>query len=120
LKKYAGNHYNVYSAGIDPQGMHPLTSKVMREMGIDISDQYPKELKIFLGNTHFDIVIAFCENSEELCPTLPGVAIHLNWKIPDPINFEGSEEAQLNKFREVRNLIAKKVQDFIRQNEITA
>ena len=34
LRKYGGDHYEVHSAGLDPQGINPLTIRVMREKGI--------------------------------------------------------------------------------------
>jgi arsenate reductase (thioredoxin) len=42
LRKYAGDHFEVYSAGFEPRPMHPNTVKVMRELGFALSDQHPK------------------------------------------------------------------------------
>jgi len=45
LRSYAGDRYEAYSAGLEPKEIHPLTKKVMDEVGIDISGQYSKALK---------------------------------------------------------------------------
>ena len=44
LTKYAGDFFEVYSAGFHPQPIHPLTLKVMQEIGYDLSKQQPKDL----------------------------------------------------------------------------
>ena len=92
LRKYAGQHFNVFSAGFETQDIHPFTFKVMEEVGIDLSDHYPKKLEQFIGEKHFGIVITVCKRAEELCPTFPGVSTRLFWDIEDPSAFEGTEE----------------------------
>jgi arsenate reductase len=47
LRKYAGEHFEVYSAGFDPKPIHPLTIKVMNEKGLDMSGHTSKDLKQF-------------------------------------------------------------------------
>ena len=32
LRAYAGDHFDVHSAGLEPQEIHPLTFRVMREV----------------------------------------------------------------------------------------
>jgi arsenate reductase len=119
LRKYAGSHFEVYSAGLDPRPIHPYTIEVMRELGYDLSGQYPKELKQYLGSTHFGIVITLCAESEERCPTMPGVATRLYWPFEDPAAFEGTEEEKLAKFREVRDQVNEKVQAWLKSRGIT-
>ncbi|MCX8003256.1 MAG: arsenate reductase, partial [Anoxybacillus mongoliensis] len=38
-KKYLGDKWEVYSAGIEAHGLNPNAAKVMKEVGIDISNQ---------------------------------------------------------------------------------
>jgi arsenate reductase (thioredoxin) len=46
LRHLAGDRLEVYSAGIDPTDeVHPCAVEAMREVGIDISEQYPKGLR---------------------------------------------------------------------------
>ncbi len=118
LRKYADEHFNVYSAGFEVQEIHPLTVKVMEEVGIDISSHYSKELKQFLGKHHFGIVITVCKRAEELCPTFPGVATRLFWDLEDPAAFQGTEEEKLEKFREIRDKIEEKIKIFLKARNI--
>ena len=36
LRKYASDRFTVYSAGLDPKGINPLTETVMEEVGLDV------------------------------------------------------------------------------------
>ena len=118
LRKYAGEHFNIFSAGFEIQEIHPLTIKVMEEIGIDITSQYPKELKQFLGKKHFGIVITVCRKAEEKCPTFPGVTTRLFWDIENPSAFEGTDEEKLKKFREVRDIIDENIKEFLKKRNL--
>ncbi len=118
LKKHAGEHFEVYSAGFEPQGIHPFTIKVMEELGYDLKDQYSKELKEFLEKVHFGIVITVCEKAEKTCPIIPGVSTRLFWSFEDPAAFEGTEQEKINKFRQVRDQIHQKIQVWLKERGI--
>jgi arsenate reductase (thioredoxin) len=120
LKKYAGDHFEVYSAGYQPQPIHPYTYKVMQEIGIDLSGQQPKDLWELAKNQHFGIIITVCKKTEAECPTIPGVATRLYWNIDDPAAYEGSEEVKLAKFREARDQIREKILAFLKERNIAA
>jgi arsenate reductase len=114
LRSYAGDRYQAYSAGLEPKEIHPLTKKVMAEVGIDISQQRSKALKDYMGRVHFGYLITVCAEAEKKCPsTFPGMGQRLHWDIEDPAKFIGSEEEKLNKFREIRDIAKKKVQDWV-------
>jgi hypothetical protein len=50
LRHLAGDRFEVMSAGICPTAeIHPCAVEAMSEVGIDISEQYPKGLKTYLG-----------------------------------------------------------------------
>ena len=70
LRSYAGDRYEAYSAGLEPKEIHPLTKKVMDEIGIDISGQYSKSLKDYMGKIHFGYLITVCADADEKCPTI--------------------------------------------------
>jgi arsenate reductase len=113
LRRYAGDRFEVHSAGLDPQGMNPLTIRVMQEKGYDLSSQSSKGIKNYLGKVLFQYLITVCAEAEKSCPTVwPGVSHRLHWSFEDPAAFEGSEEERLAKFREVRDHIERKVKDW--------
>jgi arsenate reductase len=109
LRKYAGDHFEVYSAGLEPKPIHPLTLQVLEEVGIDTSGQYSKPLAQYLGKVHFGYLITVCSKAEDKCPVFPGMGIRLHWPFDDPAAFEGSEEEKLAKFRQIRDQIGRKV-----------
>jgi arsenate reductase (thioredoxin) len=119
LKKYAGEHFEVFSAGYKPQPIHPYTYKVMQEIGIDLSNQQPKDLWELAKNQHFGIIITVCKKTEADCPTIPGASTRLYWNIEDPAAYEGSEVVKLAKFREIRNQIKEKIVEFLKERNIT-
>jgi arsenate reductase len=118
LRRYAGDMFEVYSAGFEPKGINQYTIKVMEEIGYDLSTHTSKTLKQFLGQVHFGIVITVCIKAEELCPTIPGVGTRLYWPFEDPAAFEGSEEEKLNKFREIRDQIDEKIKNWLKERNI--
>ena len=42
LKKYGGDKFEAYSAGLEPKAIHPYTEQVMQEIGIPLTGQYSK------------------------------------------------------------------------------
>ncbi len=116
LRAYAGELFEAYSAGYEPHEINPLTRVVMQERGLDLDGQYAKGLKEFLGKVHFGYLITVCGRAEAECPTFPGMGIRESWPFEDPSAFEGTDEERLAKFREVRDMIEKRVRDWIEEH----
>ena len=115
LRKYVGDRFHVYSASLNPDRIHPMVEPVMREIGIDISGQRSKSVQEYLGRLTAHYVIVVCENAERNCPKIyPGIGERLYWPFDDPAAFEGTEEQQLAVFRRVRDEIAARLQDWLR------
>ena len=114
LRHYASDHFEVYSAGLDPKGMNPLTVKVMSEIGIDISGQKSKSVTEYLGKQLIQILITVCDQAEKNCPTTwPGINQKLHWSFEDPAAVEGSDEEKLQKFRDVRDQLDQKIKSWL-------
>jgi arsenate reductase len=114
LRKYAGGRFEAHSAGLEPKGLNPLTVKVMNEVGIDVSGQESKGVDAYLGKVLFQYLITVCDDADKNCPTVwPGVNRRMHWSFPDPAAFQGTEEDKLAKFREVRDLIEKKIKEWL-------
>jgi arsenate reductase len=106
LRRYAGDRYNVHSAGLRPAEIHPLVEPVMKEIGVDISGQSSKGVDKYLGRFSAQYVIIVCEQAERQCPKLfPGALQRLVWPFEDPAAVEGSPEDRLAAFRRVRDEI---------------
>lgn len=111
LREYAGERFNVYSAGTEPKDeIHPLAVQVMAEAGIDISRQHPKGLKEFLGRLPVRYLIVVCDAANESCPRIfPGMAERLFWPFDDPAAFKGSPEETAAEFRRVQDEIRERI-----------
>ena len=114
LRKYGGESFEPYSAGLEPKGVNPLTIRVLDEVGIDISHQTSKSIDAYLGKLSFQYLVTVCDDADQNCPTgLPGINERMHWSFEDPARFEGTEEEKLAKFREVRDLIEEKVKQWL-------
>jgi arsenate reductase len=86
----------------------------MNEVGIDVSGQESKGVDAYLGKVLFQYLITVCDDADKNCPTVwPGVNKRMHWSFQDPAVFEGTEEDKLAKFREVRDLIEKKIKEWL-------
>jgi arsenate reductase len=116
LRRYGGDRFEVYSAGLEPErGIHPLTLKVMQEIGFDMQGHYAKDIREYLGKVHFGYLITVCDRAEKNCPIFPGMGVRLHWSFEDPAAFEGSEEGKLAKFREIRDQIEARVRAWLKE-----
>ena len=115
LKKLGGDRFDALSAGLEPTNINPLTTKVMTEVGIDMTSHYPKSVSQFLGKVAVRYVISVCEHAERNCPTIwPGALTRLSWPLDDPAACEGTEEERLAKFRQIRDQIEDKIKDWLK------
>ena len=117
LKKYAGDRFEVLSAGYEPQEINPLTRQVMAEKGFDLSGHYSKGPGEFLGKVNIRYLIIVCGNAEQRCPkTFPGVLFRFFWPFEDPSAASGTEDEKLAVFRRVRDQVDQKIQSWLKEN----
>ncbi len=106
LRAAAGDLVTVHSAGSKPAGyVHPLSIKVLAEIGIDISAHTSKSMNEFLDRP-IATVITVCGNADQACPTYPGQLNRHHWGFEDPAHATGTDEEVLGEFRRVRDQIA--------------
>ncbi|MGI8977901.1 MAG: arsenate reductase ArsC [Pirellulaceae bacterium] len=117
FRHLAGDQFTVHSAGTDPKpDVHPLAIEVMREIGIDISKQRPKDIKEFLGRLAMGYLIIVCDKANDSCPRIfPGRWERLFWPFEDPAEFRGSRDDTLAKFRHVRDEIKAAIVAWLRE-----
>jgi arsenate reductase (thioredoxin) len=114
LRKYAGDIFEVHSAELEPKGMHPITIRVMNEVGINLPNQRSKGIEFYFGKALFQYLITVCDDADKNCPTMWPVAYtRMHWSFEDPAKFEGTEKEKLAKFREVRDLIEDKIRGWV-------
>ena len=115
LRKYAGDRFEVHSAGLEPKGIHPLTVQVLEEAGISLDGHASKSLQEYFMKVHIGYLITVCSDAEEKCPILPGVGKRIHWPFEDPAAAKGSDAEKLSKFREVRDQIEARILEWLRE-----
>ena len=117
LNNIAGGKYDVFSAGLSPNKVHPMAIEVMKEIDIDISDHTSDHLDDFLDKD-VDVVITTCDDANESCPFFPGNVMRLHWSIDDPFESWNVKDSNIQFFRDIRNKIEEKIRSFLLSNEI--
>ncbi len=114
--KFFDSELDVYSAGTNPsKQVHPKAIQVMKEVGIDLSKNYPKKVDQFL-NESFDYVITVCDNAKETCPVFLGkVKNQLHIGFEDPAEATGTEEEIIFEFRNIRDEIKNEFYKFYKE-----
>ena len=114
LRHFAGDIFEVESAGLEPGTLNPYVVRVMAEDGFDISHKAPQSVfDVYQSGRTFTYVITVCSReAEEGCPIFPGPVRRLSWPFPDPSQFEGTDEQILEQTREVRNVMREEARRF--------
>lgn len=111
--------WEVWSAGLEPKGVNPLAVKAMAEVGIDISGQTSDLLDPDLMS-RMDYIITLCGDAEEHCPVTPPNVHRAHWPLPDPARAKGTPEQVVATFRQVRDEIRRRVEEFLASEESMA
>lgn len=117
LRFYGKGKAQYCSAGLYPTDIHPFAIQVMAEDSIDITVQTPKLIETF-REQHFDYVISMCDEITSQLPDYIFADHLLEFHLPDPASFIGTEEAVLEEFRRIRELIKTRILKFIGQELI--
>jgi len=92
----------------------------MNEVGLDLNGHQSKHLRQFLGRLSVRIAVFVCPRAEEKCPIVwPGALARLEWPFEDPAAHEGSDEQRLQKFREVRDQIDRRIADWLTELSVS-
>jgi protein-tyrosine-phosphatase len=110
-KKLGSDVLEVYSAGTEeyPE-VKPLAVKVMEEVGVDMTDHYPK----LLDEIPEEVDILITMGCNVVCPYIPNSHSE-DWGLEDPSG------GTIEDYRKTRDLIKGKVEDLIKRvknNEI--
>ena len=119
LRALAGEHFEVFSAGTEPKGrILPEVQEAMREIGIDISNQWSKSVGEYLGKAVFAHVITVCADAEENCPVVfLSMGTHEHWPFDDPA--KADEASRLALTRRVRDEMETSLRSWLTQQGVT-
>jgi arsenate reductase len=117
LRRLATGRFEVHSAGIRPTEIHPLTYRVMAEVGIDFSGRHPKGVReLFRANYLHRFAIILGDAAEPDCPKLfPGALQVLRWPFANALQATGDEAERLEVFRRVRDGIDQRIRQWLEE-----
>ena len=114
FKRFYGTRAFVDSCGLKPdpagEGIDPFVVVVMDELGLDVSDHQPKTFAQ-LEDDSFDVVVSLTPEAQHRAVELSrdrSVEIEY-WPTHDPTLVDGSREARLEAYREVRDALAEQI-----------
>ncbi len=112
----AADRLPIQSAGSAPSRVNPLAVRALAEIGIDISANRSKSVEE-IDRSAVDTVITLC--AEEVCPVYLAPARRLHWPLLDPAGHEeGDLEANLDRFRNVRDELSRRIERFLRDEGV--
>jgi len=118
LNNLAGDRFEAVSAGLEPGTLNPLAVEVMKEVGIDISQNRTKSVfDLYKKGELFSYVITVCDAaSAGRCPIFPGLlTARTDWSFADPSAFTGTFEERLAQTRQVRDAIKAKIKEWLKE-----
>jgi len=117
LNRYGGERFAAESAGLEPGTLNPLVVRALAEIGVDIAGKTPRgAFDLLRRGEWYGWVITVCDESQaEGCPIFPGAGRRDHWSFPDPSAFTGSEEEKLDQVRALRDQIAHKVREWLKE-----
>jgi arsenate reductase len=120
LRHHAPHRFDASSAGLHPADIHPMTLRVLSEVGVDTRGLSSKGVDQFLGKRTVNYAIVVCEKAQQSCPRIfPFTINNLYWPFDDPAAFEGSDREKLQKFRDVRDQINDRIRHWLGEQGAT-
>lgn len=110
MHNVAGHRIYVASAGIRAGDPDPFVGMIMDEVGLDLTRHRPHSIDD-LADSAFDLVITLSPEAQmhasEMAKTMAFDVEH--WPTPDPSATQGSRSQILDSYRDVRDLLKKRI-----------
>jgi arsenate reductase (thioredoxin) len=117
LKALGGDKFEVKSAGLEAHGLNPRAVQVMKEAGVDISHHTSDVIDPEILSKA-DYIITLCGPVNDNCPVVRNdKAERWHWGFDDPAKATGTKEEIMAKFREVRDSIKKRIEQFVKEGK---
>jgi arsenate reductase len=112
LRHLGADGFVARSAGIEPRHLHPLATRAMQEVGVDIAAQRGKGIEA-VQRESFDLCVTLTQAARDACPPLPHVARHETREFDDPTWFEDGGDVDLDEFRRLRDELRGYVEELV-------
>jgi arsenate reductase len=114
LRTRAGARFDVYSAGLKPTEVHPLTHRVLQETGLDTSALHAKGVERFLGKVTVNHAIIVSARDSTSSPHIYPFALETQyWPVEDPTVSSGPDVEPIAVFQRVRDDIDARLRAWI-------
>ncbi|MGI9437388.1 MAG: arsenate reductase ArsC [Geminicoccaceae bacterium] len=117
LNRHGIGKFKAHSAGSQPKGeVHPMALRLLRQFNYVTDHLSSKSWDEFAtdGAPSLDFVFTVCDNAaSEACPIWPGQPMTAHWGIEDPAAFVGTEDKQVQKFKDAYFQLERRIQIFI-------
>lgn len=110
MKRLHGTRVFVDSVGVKAGEVDPFVVAVMEELGIDVAKHRPKTFED-LEDDSFDVVVSLSPEAQHKAVELTRTnACEVEfWPTFDPTLVEGSREARLDAYRQVRDELQRRI-----------
>lgn len=112
LKHLLGHRVYVDSAGVRASPIDPFVIEVMEEIGIDLSRHKAKAIDD-LEDTSYDLIVSLSPEAQHRAVELTRtMACEVEfWNTFDPTLVEGNRETRLQAYREVRDILLRRIRE---------
>ena len=107
FNKVCRDGWEAKSAGLEPGVLNPIVIKAMHEVGIDLSQQHPRQLTTDLARGAAILITMGCGDE---CPVVPGVSRD-DWPLSDP------KDRPIAEVRAIRDDIKERVRALIHEKQ---
>ncbi len=111
LKHLLGHRIYIDSVGVRASGIDPFVVEIMDEIGIDMSQHRAKSFEN-LEDTSYDLIVSLSPEAQHQAVELTRtMACEVEfWNTLDPTIIEGNRETRLRAYREVRDILKKRIE----------
>ena len=117
LRAWAGNRYEVFSAGSQPAGqVNPYAIAQLAADGLPTTGLRSKSWDEFCGPdcAPMDLIVTVCDAAAaESCPVVFGDFVRTHWGLPDPAAVEGSDDTKRAAFEQAHRIVKARLLAFL-------
>ncbi len=114
LNNMGRGNFQAFSAGSHPGTVvNPFALKTLAALGIPTDGYRSKNWDEFAqpGAPVLDFVFTVCDKAAgEVCPVWPGQPVTAHWGVPDPAEFEGSDEQKAKVFWDTAVILKRRIE----------
>lgn len=114
LNALGGDRFRAWSAGSHPAGsVNPFALRALAAMRLPTEGYRSKDWREFAepGAPAMDFVFTVCDRAAgEACPVWPGQPLTAHWGVPDPVEFQGSDEQKAKVFWDTAMVLKRRIE----------